>query len=210
MKDVHLQYIPFLIVISGPSGAGKSSITQQILNRNPDILYSVSVTTRPMRKREVDGVDYYFTSDRDFRDKIEKNEFIEWALVHGAYYGTPRTPILEAFEGGKKVLLDIDVQGGKQIREKFEKGVFIFVLPPSRKVLAERLQGRMTDKNDVIERRLREAGREVEELTNYHYLVVNSNLEDSVARVEEIIRVEECKVQRIKEKEEWIEAFQSE
>ena len=210
MKDGHLQYIPFLIVISGPSGAGKSSITRQILARNPCIHYSLSVTTRPMRKPEREGIDYFFTTEDDFREKIERGEFIEWAIVHGAYYGTPKTPILEAFGEGKKVLLDIDVQGGKQIREKFDQGVFIFILPPSRKVLIERLQGRMTDKNDVIERRLREAGREVEEMKNYHYLVINSNLERSVARVEEIIRAEECNVQRIKGADAWIGAFQCE
>jgi guanylate kinase len=198
-----------MIVVSGPSGAGKSSITRQVLSRNPDIQYSISYTTRPVRGSEEEGVDYLFTTEDDFRKKIEEGEFIEWARVHGAYYGTPKTPILEAFERGKKVLLDIDVQGGRQIRDSFNQGVFIFVLPPSRNVLFKRLKGRMTDKSEVIERRMREACREVEELRNYHYLVINEDLAKSVEQVEEIIHAEECKVDRMKGTKAWIGSFQS-
>jgi guanylate kinase len=209
MNEGSLERVPFLIVISGPSGAGKSSIAMRVLERNPDIYYSVSFTTRPIRGTEEEGIDYFFTTKNDFREKIEKQEFIEWAHVHGAYYGTPKTPILEAFAKGRKALLDIDVQGGSQIREKFARGVSIFILPPTWEELVDRLRGRKTDKAEVIERRLRQASREVEELKNYYYLVLNSDLEEAVIRVEEIIRAEECRVDRIEGTETWAKSAAS-
>ncbi|OGF97839.1 MAG: guanylate kinase [Candidatus Glassbacteria bacterium RBG_16_58_8] len=207
MVEGLLQPTPFLVVLSGPSGAGKSSITRRILARHPEIAYSVSVTTRPIRKRESEGIDYFFASEDAFRSRIESGDFAEWALVHGAYYGTPREPILKALEEGRKVLLDIDVQGGRQIREKFGQGVFIFVIPPSRQELVTRLRGRKTEEDTVIRRRVLEAGREINELKNYHYLIVNSDLDHSVSRVEEIIHAEECRVERIRGVEDWIRAF---
>jgi guanylate kinase len=208
MNDELPQYMPFLIVVSGPSGAGKSSIARAILSRNPEIHYSVSLTTRPVRREERDGADYHFTTEADFRKKIEGKDLIEWAQVHGAFYGTPREPILKAFRNGRNVLLDIDVQGGRQIRESFDQGLFIFVLPPSHRELDARLRGRMTDEEDVIERRLREACREVEELKRYDYLVINNDLDESVARVEEIIRSEACRIRRLRGVDEWIRSFQ--
>ncbi len=204
MNEGPLEREPFLIVISGPSGAGKSSIAMRVLERNPDIFYSVSVTTRPIRGKEKDGVDYVFTTEEDFRRRIEEGEFLEWASVHGASYGTPKAPILDAFSRGRKALLDIDVQGGRQIREKFDRGVFIFVLPPTWEVLVRRLRGRKTDKPDDIERRLKQASGEVGELKNYDYLIFNSDLEEAVHRVEEIIRAEECRVERFRGADGWI------
>jgi guanylate kinase len=199
--------MPFLIVISGPSGAGKSSITRALLERNPRLHYSVSLTTRPVRKVEREGADYHFTTEAEFRKKVAAGELIEWAVVHDAHYGTPREPILEAFRQGRNVLLDIDVQGGRQIREKFDRGIFIFILPPSYRVLAERLRGRRTDPKDVVERRLREACREVGELGRYDYLVINRDLGEAVARVEEIIRSEACRVERLRDVDAWVRAF---
>jgi guanylate kinase len=208
MKDGQLQSIPFLIVVSGPSGAGKSSITRRVLDRNPDLYYSVSITTRPIRGDEQDGVEYHFTDEDDFRKQIDKGEFIEWAHVHGAYYGTPRTPIEEAFSSGRRVLLDIDVQGGRQVREQFDRGTFIFIIPPSREVLLERLQGRMTDEPEVIQRRMEQAGREVEEMRHYQYIVTNVDLGEAVERVEEIIHAERRRVERIAGIDDWIRKFQ--
>ncbi len=208
MNDGQLQSMPFLIVVSGPSGAGKSSVTRHLLDRNPDLYYSVSVTTRPIRGEERNGVEYHFTDEDDFQKKIDEGEFIEWAHVHGAYYGTPRTSIEEAFTHGRRVLLDIDVQGGRQIREQFEQGSFIFIIPPSREILLERLQGRMTDNPEVIQRRMEEACREIEEMRHYQYIVVNSDLDETVERVEEIIRAEGSRVERIAGIGAWIKKFQ--
>ena len=203
-----LESVPFLIVVSGPSGAGKTSITRRVVERNSDIYYSVSLTTRPNRGGERDGVDYRFITEDEFREKVDAGEFLEWARVHGAYYGTPKTPIERALAGGKKVLLDIDVQGGSQIRGQVDHGLYIFVVPPTRDVLLRRLRGRGTDDPEVIRRRMEEAGREIEEMRFYQYLVVNDDLEDSVARVEGIIRAEESRIQRIRGLDGWIQAFQ--
>jgi len=209
MKESTPGHSPFMIVISGPSGSGKSSITRKLLDGDRSIHYSVSMTTRPLRKTEKDGVDYMFTTIEEFQKKMNEGEFIESAFVHGSYYGTLRTPILDAFASGKNILLDIDVQGGRQIREKFDNGVFVFVLPPALDELKRRLRGRMTDREEVIERRLREAGREVRELVHYDYLVPNLDLNEAVMQVRAIIAAEACRVNRMRGAEEWIRRFQS-
>ncbi len=170
--------------------------------------YSVSCTSRSIRKGEVEGADYRFVSEDEFKKKVREDEFLEWAMVHGAYYGTPRSPVMKAFENERNVLLDIDVQGARQVRKRVNQGVFIFVLPPDRRELARRLRGRKTEREEMVERRLHEAGREVQDLVDYDYLVVNSDLGESVSIVEEIIKVEKYRVQRLRGAEAFMESFQ--
>ena len=151
----------FPLVISGPSGAGKTSVVEWLLREDEDLVLSVSCTTRARRGEEVEGIDYFYVHEQDFLGRRDRNEFCEWALVHGHLYGTPESFLDRRIADGKTVLLDIDVQGAMQIRESREDAVLVFLLPPSLDVLEQRLRGRLTDADDVIERRLAAAGIEL-------------------------------------------------
>lgn len=189
-------YRRFVVVVSGPSGAGKSSFVKVLLDEGPELQYSVSATTRARRSHETDGRDYFFLSREEFTRRADAGEFVEWAHVHGEMYGTLRTQTDEALRQGKNVLLDVDVQGGKSVRQAYPDGVFIFVLPPTLEALEARLRGRGTDSDERIRLRLENARREIPMAREYDYAVVNDDLAAASRKVLSIVWAETCKTSR--------------
>ncbi|HHF09349.1 MAG TPA: guanylate kinase [Candidatus Atribacteria bacterium] len=185
-----------LFVVSGPSGVGKSTIRKEVIRKCPGLKYSISCTTRPPREGEIDGVDYLFVDLPTFEKMKQQGEFLEWAKVHGNYYGTPRKPIEEWLKKGEDVILEIDVQGAKQVKKNFEGGVFIFIAPPSLKTLEERLKRRNTDREDEILLRMTNARIEMQCISDYDYLVVNDQLEEAVNKLLAIIIAERCRIRK--------------
>jgi len=183
-----------LFIISGPSGVGKGTIRKEILQIFPELKYSVSANTRSPRKDEQEGIDYYFVTKEKFESMIRENKFAEWAIVHGEYKGTPIDFLIEQRKKGSDIILEIDVQGARQIKEKFPEGIFIFIAPPSWKDLVERLQKRGTETKKDLEKRLDDAFNEIKQIGNYDYIVINDELEMAVKEVESIIIAERCKV----------------
>jgi guanylate kinase len=177
-----------LFVVSAPSGAGKTTICRHVLQRMPDLMYSVSHTTRAPRSDEVPGRDYHFISTRRFEEKIDAGDWAEWARVHGNYYGTSAAFIQNNLARGRDILLDIDVQGTLQIIKAFPDSVTIFILPPSFEVLRQRLESRGTDSREVIETRLRNARREMDSQDIYRYRIVNVDLETAIGELIGIIQ----------------------
>ncbi len=184
-----------LFVISGPSGVGKNTIIREIMNRVDGLSYSVSHTTRPPRKGEVNGKDYYFVDEETFKKMIENGEFVEWAKVYSDYYGTSFFSIREKLSQGKDVILDLDVQGGMNIKKYFKNSTLIFVLPPSIEELKKRLKKRGTDER-TIEERLSNLKYEIEMAKSYDFIVLNDRLEDAVKETEAIIISERCKKEK--------------
>lgn len=187
-----------LIVLSGPSGVGKGTVRKAILERDDnEFEYSVSMTTRPMRKGEVDGVDYYFRTKEEFEAMIEAGEMLEYAEYVGNYYGTPLTYVNKTLDEGKDVFLEIEVQGAQQVKEKVPDGVFIFLTPPDLAELKARIVGRGTDSPEVIEERMRVARQEIEMMALYDYAVVNDQVQNAVDRIKDIIVSEHYRVDRV-------------
>ena len=184
-----------LFVISAPSGVGKTTLVQSLLREMPTLRFSISSTTRSSRSGETDGKDYHFISRQAFQAGIQANRFLEWAQVHGEYYGTDRAPLDHWLTTGDNVLLDIDVQGARQVRQSYPQGHFIFILPPAWKVLVERLQARGTESPRQITARLTAAYKEVQEARWYDYLVVNDVLQDAAADLSGIVRAARCRRQ---------------
>lgn len=188
---------PFPLVLSAPSGAGKTTIARILLDRRGDVGYSVSCTTRAPRPGEVDGVDYHFLTRERFDAAVERGEFAEWAEVHGRMYGTLVREVRAVMDRGQHVMLDIDVQGARQVVQRFMDAVTIFVVPPSAEALVARLAGRNTETTEMLALRLKNAVRELEEAEHYQHVVVNDSLEDAVARVGAIIDEETLKRERL-------------
>jgi guanylate kinase len=178
---------PIVYIISAPSGSGKSTLVNKLLKLVPDLDFSISYTTRSPRGAEQNGKQYNFISRKEFERMIGADAFLEHADVFGNYYGTARRFLEEAGRNGHDLLLDIDVQGAAQIKQKLPGAVSIFVLPPDRKTLEWRLRHRGEDAEDVIERRLVTAGREIENYNKYDYILVNDDLEKSVENLEDIV-----------------------
>ncbi|WP_066893899.1 guanylate kinase [Clostridium nigeriense] len=188
-----------LIVISGPSGAGKGTICKALLEKHDNIYISVSATTRSPREGEIEGVNYYFLTKEAFEEKVKENGFIEYANVHGNFYGTPKVNVEKMLEEGKDVILEIDIQGALQVKENFKEGVFIFILPPSMEELKKRIINRGSETEESLMTRFKNAYKEINYVSKYNYAVVNDTLELAVAKVESIIAAEKCRVDRIKE-----------
>jgi len=190
-----------LFLLSAPSGAGKTTLSGRLFDRVPDLHPSISYTTRPPRPGEVDGQDYHFISEEQFMRLRGAGAFAEWARVHDFLYGTARAPLDEVLSSGHDLLLDIDVQGVKQLKATYAAtSVSIFVLPPSWEELECRLRGRGTDDDEVIARRLQRAREEAHELINYDYWVVNDQVERAVAILQGIITAERARVLRLRER----------
>jgi guanylate kinase len=178
---------PLVYIISAPSGSGKSTLVTKLLTLIPDLDFSISYTTRPPRGSEQNGKQYYFVSQDEFERMIRADEFLEHANVFGNYYGTARRFLREAEQKGHDLLLDIDVQGAQQIKEKLPDAISIFVLPPDRKILERRLRERGEDSEAVIHRRLVTARREIENYDKYNYILINDKLEESTAGLRSIV-----------------------
>lgn len=191
-----------LIVITGPSGSGKTTLIRHLLSRHPEIKFSVSHTTRPPRPGEVDGVDYYFVSEEEFSRLLKKGKFIEWAIVHGYRYGTSKEEFRKSL--ASDLVLDIDVQGARQIRNLnrpgLDQAVFIFILPPSREILIKRLRARGDLMESELERRLKKASQEIRNYRLFDYLIINDDLNQAIEEMEAIIRAERQRQVRMKDK----------
>jgi guanylate kinase len=187
---------PFLLVLSAPSGGGKSSIARNLLQARDDLGYSVSATTRPMREGEREGVDYYFLTRDEFLRRREAGEFLEWATYGGHLYGTLRSEIDRIFAARRHAVLDIEIDGARQIRQSFPNSLHLFVLPPSAEVLIGRLKGRNTEPAEVVRERIAHAVEELDAVTEYDYVVVNQDLVIAVAQVAAILDAEARRVSR--------------
>lgn len=202
-----------LIIISGTTCAGKGTVIKKLLERNKNIVLSLSYTSRPIRKGEVDGIDYKFISHEEFERKIENGDFLEYAKVrYGEYFGTPKENIENLLRAGKDVILEIDVQGAKQIKEKLPETILIFIMAPSMEEVKRRIKARGAETAEQIVDRFQTAYREINEVNKYNYVVVNDNLEEAIQKVEAILISEKCRVDRIEEiyvenKEEIIHEF---
>jgi guanylate kinase len=186
-----------VFIISAPSGSGKSTLVSRLLAGVPNLMFSVSYTTRKPRGHEVDGHSYHFVSREDFESMLARDEFLEWAQVFGNYYGTHRG-ILEIAQGrGCDLVLDIDVQGARQLKDRIPEAVTVFILAPSRQILEQRLRARSEDRDDVIERRLREAAEEIRNYSAYDYVLINRDLVESDAVLSGIVHAERARRTRI-------------
>ena len=191
-----LAHRPCPVVLSAPSGAGKTTIARALVEGHEDVAFSVSATTRPARDYEVDGVDYHFLSEQDFQAMIEADEFVEWAEVHGHLYGTSRKAVENALDDGRFLILDVDVQGAMQMQQRVPDAVLVFVLPPSADALVERLRERGTEGEDTVARRIENARGELEQASQFDYIVVNENLEQAIDEVWSIVMAEGSRTAR--------------
>ncbi|EMS98455.1 guanylate kinase [Agrobacterium tumefaciens str. Cherry 2E-2-2] len=186
-----------MLVISSPSGAGKSTIARNLLDKDKNIGLSVSVTTRPRRQSEIDGIHYHFISKRDFERLRDSDALLEWAEVHGNFYGTPRGPVEDAMAAGRDMLFDIDWQGAEQLQDKMKADVVsIFILPPTMTELQSRLHRRAEDTEEVIKTRLLNSRAEIEHWRDYDYVILNDDLQAAFEAVEAIVKAERVRRDR--------------
>lgn len=187
-----------LLVLSSPSGGGKTTIAKRLLELRKDLGYSVSATTRPVRNGEKDGVDYHFISRSDFERRLSQHEFLEWAEYGAQLYGTLKREIDRIFASGRHAVLDIDIEGARQIRRNFSNSLQVFVLPPSAEVLVERLTRRNTENPELLRKRLTRASDELAAAAEYDYAVVNEDLDTAVGQIAAILdgKADDCRVSR--------------
>lgn len=187
-----------LVVISGPSGVGKGTVRKALFRRSGhDLVYSISMTTRKPRNEEKDGVEYYFVSKEKFQEEIASGNLLEYAEFCDNYYGTPLDKVQEQLDKGQEVVLEIEVQGAMQVKEKMPEAVYIFIAPPSMKALEERLQNRGTESKEVIEKRLIKAQSEIKVASEYGYIVINDDVENAADKIMAIIRAEHARTKRV-------------
>lgn len=197
IPPVHIARRGLMLVISSPSGAGKSTIARNLLEKDKNISLSVSVTTRARRQSEIDGIHYNFISKRDFERMREGEELLEWAEVHGNYYGTPREPVEAAMTEGKDMLFDIDWQGAEQLQDKMKADVVsIFILPPTMTELQSRLHRRAEDTEEVIQTRLANSRSEIEHWRDYDYVILNDDLQAAFEAIEAVVKAERVRRDR--------------
>ncbi len=182
-----------IFVFSAPSGTGKSTIAEGLMERFDSLAYSISHTSRLPRGTEQDGIDYHFVTDSTFREMIERNAFLEWAQVHGHLYGTAFDAVKAQISAGSDILMDVDVQGGENIKKQFSESILIFLLPPSLEILQQRLTARGTDDPEVIEKRMAQASEEIKHCSRYDYIVINDDLEKAVFEAQSIIVSARCR-----------------
>ena len=187
-----------LLVVSGPSGAGKGTICKAFLEKNKNVKLSISATTRSPREGEVEGVNYFFVTKEKFKGMIDNGELLEHAQIYDNFYGTPKAAILENLEQGYDVLLEIEMQGAKLIKEVYPEGVFIFILPPSLDELKSRIVGRGTETEEQINKRFGSAFEEICQIENYDYFIVNKDIDQSAKELSDMISAEKNKVHRYK------------
>ncbi|MDI6871547.1 MAG: guanylate kinase [Bacillota bacterium] len=199
MRQVNGGRPGILLVLSGPSGVGKNTVLNALIARNPRVRYSISATTRPPRSGEVHGKHYFFLSEEEFARRVAAGEFLEWAEFCGHCYGTPRPFVAESLALGYHVVLDIDVQGARKVREAMPQSVLVFLLPPSWEVLEARIRARGTDREEEICRRLAAAREEIAALPAYQYVVWNREVEVAVKELEAILTAEMCRTERLGE-----------
>lgn len=186
-----------LIVLSGPAGVGKGTVCTHLRKVKPDLVYSVSATTRAPRPGEQDGINYFFKSKEQFVSMIDNDQMLEWAQYVGNYYGTPRSFVEDAIASGRDVILEIEVQGALQVKKKYPQGVFVFLMPPSLDELKVRITGRGTETEAVIEKRMNVAVDELRMLRHYDYAVTNDEVDAACERIRSIIEAEHCKRERL-------------
>lgn len=186
-----------LFIVSAPSGAGKTTLCQKLSSILPNLRHSVSYTTRPMRPGEVNNRDYTFGNEKVFRNMVKKGEFVEWAKVHGHLYGTAKKRLEEMLNKGIDVILDIDTQGAAQIKKKYTDGIYIFILPPSMKILRERLKKRMCNSKEEIKKRLKRAVEEINDYKKYDYVIINDIFEDALEELRAVISSEKIRTKKI-------------
>ncbi|ACV63131.1 guanylate kinase [Desulfofarcimen acetoxidans DSM 771] len=182
-----------LLVISGPSGAGKGTVCQALLKKKQNMYLSVSATTRQPRSGEIQGVNYWFKTKEEFEHLLVEDQFLEYARVYDNYYGTPRLEVEKALETGKDVILEIDIQGALQVKEKMPNSVLVFIVPPSLTELKTRLVNRGTDSAAEIEKRLKCVAEEIKYISSYGYIVINNTVNEAVGKVEAILIAEKCR-----------------
>jgi guanylate kinase len=186
----------FLLILSGPSGAGKNTVLDAVRERCPELLYSVSATTRPPRPLEQDGRDYLFLSRDEFERRKEAGDFLEWAEFCGHYYGTPLAYVRDSLERGQVVVMDIDIQGARQVKRKMPEAIFVFLLPPTMAELENRLRGRSSDSDAAIKNRLDKALMELRAGIEYDYVIRNDEIDNAATKLQAIITAERCRVRR--------------
>ena len=179
-----------LFVLSGSSGVGKGTVLKGFLEKNPNFMLSISCTTRAPRPGEVDGVNYFFISQEEFKNCIENNKFLEWAEFAGNFYGTKKKYINQCLAEGKDIILEIDTQGALQVKKQMPEAVLIFICPPSYEALENRLRGRHTEDEATIQKRLQQVKIELERAENFDYKIVNDNLDEAIKNLEEVIKGE--------------------
>lgn len=188
-----------LVVVSGPSGCGKSTLNDLLLRSRKNITMSISDTTRKPRGEEKDGVEYNFLTKEQFEENIKNDKYLEYATVHSHYYGTPKHNINKLLKNGIDVILEIDIEGARKVKEKCPNAVFIFIMPPSMEILKERLMGRKTESKEQLVERFKTAYKEINEVTKYNYVIVNDDLNESLLKMNSILECERCRVDRIED-----------